>query len=87
MCDPFKINKILRAIVGFLNPTFGGSHEREVILQELKSLLSVKKYFLVFDGVRNEEPILWNELRAWLIKISQNVISAIVMTTRSDKVA
>ncbi|XP_022925379.1 putative disease resistance protein RGA3 [Cucurbita moschata] len=85
--DHFKINKILRAIVGSLNPTFGGSDERELILRELKSLLSVKKYFLVLDDVWNEEPVLWNELRACLLKISQNVGSAIVVTTRSDKVA
>ncbi|XP_022973478.1 putative disease resistance protein RGA3 [Cucurbita maxima] len=84
--DHFKINKILRAIVGFLNPTFGGSDERELILRELKSLLRVKKYFLVLDDVWNEEPVLWNELRACLLKISQNVGNAIVVTTRSDKV-
>ena len=85
--DHFKINKILRAIVVSLNPTFGGSDERELILLELKSLLSVKKYFLVLDDVWNEEPVLWNELKACLLKISENVGSAIVVTTRSDKVA
>ncbi|XP_022932629.1 disease resistance protein RGA2-like isoform X2 [Cucurbita moschata] len=84
---PFKINKILRAIVGSFNPTFGGSDEREVILRELQNLLSAKKYLLVLDDVWNEEPILWNELRACLVKINQKVGSAIVVTTRSGKVA
>ena len=80
MSNPFKINKILRAIVGSLNSSFSGSEEREVILRELQNLLSVKKYFLVLDDV-------WNELRACLLKINQNVGSAIVVTTRNDKVA
>ncbi|XP_023516670.1 putative disease resistance protein RGA3 [Cucurbita pepo subsp. pepo] len=85
--DPFKINKILRAILGSLNPTFGGSDKKEVILRKLQDLLSGKKYFLVLDDVWNEEPILWNELRACLLKINKNIGSAIVVTTRSDKVA
>ncbi|XP_022932644.1 putative disease resistance protein RGA3 [Cucurbita moschata] len=84
---PFKINKILRAIRGSLNPTFGGSDEREVILQELQKLLSGKMYFLVLDDVWNEESILWNELQACLLKINQNKGNAIVVTNRSDKVA
>ncbi|XP_022931805.1 putative disease resistance protein RGA3 [Cucurbita moschata] len=85
--DPFKINKILRAIVGYMKPTFGGSDEKEIILPELQNLLSNKKYFVVLDDVWNEEPILWNELRACLLKINKNMGSAIVVTTRSDKVA
>ena len=84
---PFKFNKILRAIMGTLNANVGGLDEREVILRELKNLLSDKKYFLVLDDVWNEEPVLWNELRACLLKINQIVGSIIIMTTRSDKVA
>ena len=49
--DPFKINKILRAIVGSMNPTFSGSDEKEVILRELQNLFSAEKYFLVFNGI------------------------------------
>ncbi|XP_022933224.1 putative disease resistance protein RGA3 [Cucurbita moschata] len=85
--DPFKIHKILRAIVGYMKPTFGGSDEKEIILRELQNLLSNKKYFVVLDDVWNEEPILWNELRACFLKINKNMGSAIVVTTRSDKVA
>ncbi|XP_022932643.1 disease resistance protein RGA2-like [Cucurbita moschata] len=84
---PFKINKILRAIVGSLKSKFCSLDEKEGILQELQSLLSDKKYFLVLDDIWNEESILWNELRACLLKINQNKGNAIVVTTRSDKVA
>ncbi|XP_022961420.1 disease resistance protein RGA2-like [Cucurbita moschata] len=84
---PFQINKILRAIVKSLNPKLDGSDEKEVILLKLQNLLSGKKYFLVLDDVWNEEPILWTELRACLLKINKNMGSAVVVTTRSDKVA
>ncbi|XP_022931806.1 putative disease resistance protein RGA3 [Cucurbita moschata] len=84
---PLKINKILRAILKSLNPKLDGSDEKEVILLKLQDLRSGKKYFLVLDDVWNEEPILWTELRACLLKINKNMGSAIVVTTRSDKVA
>ncbi|KGN53095.1 putative disease resistance protein RGA3 [Cucumis sativus] len=85
--EPFVINKILRAILETLNANFGGLDNKEALLQELQKLLRNKKYFLVLDDVWNENPDLWNELRACLLKANKKFGSVIVVTTRSDEVA
>ncbi|KAL4023962.1 hypothetical protein IC575_017732 [Cucumis melo] len=85
--EPFVINKILRAILETLDANFGGLDNKEALLQELQKLLRNKKYFLVLDDVWNENPDLWNELRACLLKANKKFGSVIVVTTRSDEVA
>ncbi|KAA0044611.1 hypothetical protein IC582_017233 [Cucumis melo] len=85
--EPFLIKKILRAILETLNSNFGGLDSKEALLQELQKLLNDKKYFLVLDDVWNENPILWNELKGCLLKISQRSGNVVVVTTRSDRVA
>ncbi|XP_038900029.1 putative disease resistance protein RGA3 [Benincasa hispida] len=85
--EPFLIKKILRTILETLNPNFGGLDSKEALLQELQKLLNDKKYFLVLDDVWNENPILWNELKSCLLKISQRSGNVVVVTTRSGRVA
>ncbi|XP_022145154.1 putative disease resistance protein RGA3 [Momordica charantia] len=85
--EPFVIKKILRVILETLNPNFGGLDSKEALLQELQKLLNDKICFLVLDDVWNENLSLWNELKACLLKISQRSGNAVVVTTRSDKVA
>ncbi|XP_057989891.1 disease resistance protein RGA2 [Hevea brasiliensis] len=85
--DHFDCARILGEMLQTLNANTGGMTNKDSILQQLEKELENKKFLLVLDDVWNNESERWNELKTRLIRISRNSGNAILVTTRSEKVA
>jgi hypothetical protein len=70
-----------------IDKTTGGLNSLDAILQNLKKELENKTFFLVLDDVWNEDHGKWDDLKEQLLKINSKNGSAVVVTTRSKKVA
>ncbi|XP_022944235.1 disease resistance protein RGA2-like isoform X2 [Cucurbita moschata] len=83
---PFDINKILGAILQNVKGHDGCYHNREILLRELKKEMYGKRYFLVLDDVWNEDSLLWEQLKNFLMKITSKSGNSILVTTRNVEV-
>jgi Leucine-rich repeat (LRR) protein len=70
-----------------IDKTTGGLNSLDAILQNLKKELENKTFFLVLDDVWNEDQDKWDDLKEQLLKIKSKNGNAVVVTTRSKKVA
>ncbi|XP_010999930.1 PREDICTED: putative disease resistance protein RGA4 isoform X2 [Populus euphratica] len=59
----------------------------DAIIENLKKELEKKTFLLVLDDVWNEDPDKWDDLKEQLLKINSKNGNAVVVTTRSKKVA
>nr|XP_034898058.1 putative disease resistance protein RGA4 isoform X3 [Populus alba] len=57
------------------------------VMKTLKEKLESKTFFLVLDDVWNEDHAKWDDLKEQLLKINSKNGNAVVVTTRSKKVA
>ncbi|XP_011011659.1 PREDICTED: putative disease resistance protein RGA4 [Populus euphratica] len=83
----FDNGKILGAMLQVIDKATGGLDSLDAILKNLKKKLENKTFFLVLDDVWNEDPEKWDELKDQLLKINSKNGNAVVVTTRSKKVA
>jgi len=83
----FNQVKILGAMLQMIDKTTGGLNSLDAILQNLKKELENKTFFLVLDDVWNEDHGKWDDLKEQLLKINSKNGNAVVVTTRSKKVA
>ncbi|RQO98965.2 hypothetical protein POPTR_013G041800v4 [Populus trichocarpa] len=79
--------KILGAMLQIIDKTTGGLNSLDAILRNLKKELENKSFFLVLDNVWNEDHDKWDALKELLLKINRKNGNAVVVTTRSKKVA
>jgi len=79
--------KILGAMLQMIDKTTGGLNSLDAILSNLKKELENKTFFLVLDDVWNEDHGKWDDLKEQLLKINSKNGNAVVVTTRSKKVA
>eukprot|EP00258_Populus_trichocarpa_P016318 XP_006374742.2 putative disease resistance protein RGA1 [Populus trichocarpa] len=85
--NDFNKVKILGAMLQMIDKTTGGLNSLDAILQNLKKELEKKTFFLVLDDVWNEDRGKWDDLKEQLLKINSKNGNAVVVTTRSKKVA
>ncbi|XP_052308166.1 putative disease resistance protein RGA3 isoform X4 [Populus trichocarpa] len=85
--NDFNNVRILAAMLQMIDKTTGGLNSLDAILQNLKKELENKTFFLVLDDVWNEDHGKWDDLKEQLLKINSKNGSAVVVTTRSKKVA
>ena len=83
----FSKVKILGAMLQIIDKTTGGLNSLDAILRNLKKELENKSFFLVLDDVWNEDHDKWDALKELLLKINRKNGNAVVVTTRSKKVA
>jgi Leucine-rich repeat (LRR) protein len=83
----FNNVKILGAMLQVIDKTTGGLESLDAILRNLKKELENKTFFLVLDDVWNEAPDNWDDLKEQLLTINSKNGNAVVVTTRSKKVA
>eukprot|EP00258_Populus_trichocarpa_P024286 XP_024440305.1 putative disease resistance protein RGA3 [Populus trichocarpa] len=83
----FNNVKILGAMLQVIDKTTGGLDILDAILRNLKKELENKTFFLVLDDVWNEAPDNWDDLKEQLLTINSKNGNAVVVTTRSKKVA
>jgi hypothetical protein len=83
----FSKVKILGAMLQIIDKTTGGLNSLDAILRNLKKELEKKSFFLVLDDVWNEDHDKWDALKELLLKINRKNGNAVVVTTRSKKVA
>ncbi|XP_034899052.1 putative disease resistance protein RGA3 [Populus alba] len=85
--NDFNKVKILGEMLQMIDKTTGGLSSLDAILQNLKKELEKKTFFLVLDDVWNEDHGKWDDLKEQLLKINSKNGNAVVVTTRSKKVA
>jgi Leucine-rich repeat (LRR) protein len=85
--NDFNQVKILGAMLQMIDKTTGGLNSLDAILSNLKKELENKTFFLVLDDVWNEDHGKWDDLKEQLLKINSKNGNAVVVTTRSKKVA
>jgi hypothetical protein len=85
--DDFNKVKILGAMLQMIDKTTGGLSNLNAIMENLKKKLEKKTFFLVLDDVWNEDHDKWDDLKEQLLKINSKNGNAVVVTTRSKKVA
>ncbi|XP_034898057.1 putative disease resistance protein RGA3 isoform X2 [Populus alba] len=85
--NDFNKVKILGAMLQVIDKTTGGLNSLDAILKNLKKELESKTFFLVLDDVWNEDHAKWDDLKEQLLKINSKNGNAVVVTTRSKKVA
>jgi Leucine-rich repeat (LRR) protein/Holliday junction resolvasome RuvABC ATP-dependent DNA helicase subunit len=85
--NDFNNVEILAAMLQMIDITTGGFNSLDAILQNLKKELEYKTFFLVLDDVWNEDHGKWDDLKEQLLKINSKNGNAVVVTTRSNKVA
>ncbi|XP_052302858.1 putative disease resistance protein RGA3 isoform X2 [Populus trichocarpa] len=85
--NDFNQVKILGAMLQMIDKTTGGLNSLDAILQNLMKELENKTFFLVLDDVWNEDHGKWDDLKERLLKINSKNGNAVVVTTRSKKVA
>ncbi|KAI5593585.1 hypothetical protein BDE02_03G023600 [Populus trichocarpa] len=85
--NDFNKEKILGAMLQMIDKTTGGLRNLNAIMENLKKKLEKKTFFLVLDDVWNEDHDKWDDLKEQLLKINSKNGNAVVVTTRSKKVA
>ncbi|KAF9681506.1 hypothetical protein SADUNF_Sadunf05G0008500 [Salix dunnii] len=82
----FNKVKILAAMLQLIDKTTSGLNSLDSILQNLKTELEKKTFFLVLDDVWNEDHGKWDDLKEQLLKISSKNGNAIVVTTYKTEI-
>ncbi|VAH84523.1 unnamed protein product [Triticum turgidum subsp. durum] len=84
--DKFIIMEIIRSIIQVATLNKCDLTEMEALRKELGQVLGKKRYLLVLDDVWNEDGQKWDAMRSLLCSHAGSG-SAIIVTSRSDKVA
>ncbi|XP_065871290.1 putative disease resistance protein RGA3 [Euphorbia lathyris] len=85
--EKFDDQKILGEMLQALNGTMGGLTNRDAILEEIEKALGRRKFLLVLDDVWDDVYRNWDDLKCRLIKVCTGNGNAVIVTTRSEKVA
>ncbi|KAH7677293.1 P-loop containing nucleoside triphosphate hydrolase protein [Dioscorea alata] len=81
--DDFDVAKLARnIIITASGKSYDDNKPMEVLQQDLRQLLGLKRYLLVLDDVWNEDHLKWDALRRLLIDGAEG--SRILVTTRNE---
>ncbi|XP_027338173.1 putative disease resistance protein At3g14460 [Abrus precatorius] len=83
--EEFNVSKIIKAILEAITSQRSNTEELDILLLEFKKMVSGKKFLFILDDIWNENYVNWDHLRSYFFYGAQG--SAIVVTTRSEKVA
>ncbi|XP_044962021.1 putative disease resistance protein RGA3 [Hordeum vulgare subsp. vulgare] len=84
--DKFVIKEIIQSIIQVATMNMCGLTKMEALQKKLAEVLVNKRCLLVLDDVWNEDRNKWGDMRS-LLNSHAGLGSAIIVTTRSDKVA
>ncbi|XP_052303058.1 putative disease resistance protein RGA4 isoform X8 [Populus trichocarpa] len=85
--NDFSKRRILGEMLQKIDKSTGGLSNLDAILEKLQQELEKKTLLLVLDDVWNEDYDKWAGLKEGLLKINSRNGNAVVVTTRSKKVA
>ncbi|KAL9349013.1 hypothetical protein Peur_060379 [Populus x canadensis] len=85
--NDFSKRRILGEMLQKIDKSTGGLSNLDAILEKLQQELEKKTLLLVLDDVWNEDYDKWAGLKEGLLKINSRNGNAVVITTRSKKVA
>uniref|UniRef100_A0A2K1XNJ9 Disease resistance protein RGA3 n=1 Tax=Populus trichocarpa TaxID=3694 RepID=A0A2K1XNJ9_POPTR len=85
--NDFSKRRILGEMLQKIDKSTGGLSNLDAILEKLQQELENKTLLLVLDDVWNEDYDKWAGLKEGLLKINSRNGNAVVITTRSKKVA
>ncbi|KAL9386129.1 hypothetical protein Peur_023139 [Populus x canadensis] len=85
--NDFSKGRILGEMLQKIDKSIGALTNLDAIMECLKKELEKRTFFLVLDDVCNEDHAKWDDLKEQLLKINSKNGNAVVVTTRSKKVA
>ncbi|KAL9349030.1 hypothetical protein Peur_060396 [Populus x canadensis] len=85
--NDFSKGRILGEMLQKIDKSIGALTNLDAIMECLKKELEKRTFFLVLDDVWNEDHAKWDDLKEQLLKINSKNGNAVVVTTRSKKVA